>query len=521
MNRKLTALCLGVLVAAGGLFGTAAAASATVEPPEVTQTTTETAPVPDPAPSEEAAEPAPVEAEAVEIASPENTLATEQPVAAPAPGPAAPEAKPVSAEPAPGPAAPAPLAAPEAKIAPVEGVVSLSYVNGKWTLILQSDAASEVKLIKPGQEVVCSEHDGKPKNGYPTCDGTTYTFVSQAECVMVQVDWVSGYNSSDPTECRTATPPVETPPFVPQDACAWWTVDNFPENQTDWPQTILSKDCAFVPQPKCEPYRIQYDEYTLRTQAAVDRYNAITVLNSSADDQEFEPHNYYVKTIDAKDCSPGPANPAGTVVTTCGSATVSLSNVGENIKTASYVIYVDGEPVDFPAVFAGETFTKDYTFAEDSGDRTVEVRTGPAHGDILIAEATTTSDCTVVVPPVEPPASVPATPTFADPCGPNNIVWFYTDTEEFTYHVNNSLVNGQSTIVAVNAKGEIVGEWSERNSGEDCPLPAPASAPQAPAEDELADTGYGVNNAIVFVVALMLLGMVLLVLNRKQARATN
>src|SRR5690242_17670232 len=81
---------------------------------------------------------------------------------------------------------------------PANGVQSLEYVNGAWTLTLQQGKAWEVKLINPApQEIVCSANGA---GGAPGCgDKTVFTFASQAECITVQVDWKDGaYNSSDP-----------------------------------------------------------------------------------------------------------------------------------------------------------------------------------------------------------------------------------------------------------------------------------------------------------------------------------
>lgn len=94
-------------------------------------------------------------------------------------------------------------------VLPANGVTSLAWANGQWTITLVSADASEVKLIDPApQSIACSEHEGQPKNGHPLCDQTSYSFTSDAECVMVQVDWTDNiYNSSDPVACRTTETP--------------------------------------------------------------------------------------------------------------------------------------------------------------------------------------------------------------------------------------------------------------------------------------------------------------------------
>jgi LPXTG-motif cell wall-anchored protein len=90
---------------------------------------------------------------------------------------------------------------------PANGVTSITQNGDNFTINLASADASEVKYIKPGNTVLCSEHDGKPKNGHPLCDKTSYTITSTADCVMFQVDWTDNkHNSSDPVKCRDKTP---------------------------------------------------------------------------------------------------------------------------------------------------------------------------------------------------------------------------------------------------------------------------------------------------------------------------
>jgi len=113
------------------------------------------------------------------------------------------------------------------------------------------------------------------------------------------------------------------------------------------------------------------------------------------------------------DCpvAPGPANPQASIDVTCGGASVYVTNDGENILTASVVVYVDGEFYKALAVAPGDHQSVDIDFPEDSGDHVIEVRTGPAFGDIPLISKTVKSDCkpAVVVPPVVvvPPTVVP------------------------------------------------------------------------------------------------------------------
>jgi hypothetical protein len=93
--------------------------------------------------------------------------------------------------------------------------------------------------------------------------------------------------------------------FDAYEVCANWTVDNFPTNTTDWPQTRLNTDCT-EPAPECSPVRIQFDKYWIRDEADAAYFAGLTTLNSPADDAQLEPHDYYVKTIAAKDCEETP-----------------------------------------------------------------------------------------------------------------------------------------------------------------------------------------------------------------------
>lgn len=103
-------------------------------------------------------------------------------------------------------------------------------------------------------------------------------------------------------------------------------------------------------------------------------------------------------------CGLGAANPAAVIATSCGAAQVDITNAALAADavnaTASVVVYVDGTAVDFFAPAEDATDSTGYTFAEDSGDHTIVVRTGPAHGDTVLASATVSSDC--AENPVEP-----------------------------------------------------------------------------------------------------------------------
>jgi len=131
----------------------------------------------------------------------------------------------------------------------------------------------------------------------------------------------------------------------------------------------------------------------------------------------------FTKTLSTDACvvvtppTPGAANPAATISSSCGLAEVNLTNDGEDILTASFVVYVDGNFHGAYAVQDGDHQKVSLAFDEDSGDHLVVVRSGPAQGDKALATATVKSDCkpAVVTPPTEQPTT-PATP--AQPAAP-------------------------------------------------------------------------------------------------------
>jgi len=103
---------------------------------------------------------------------------------------------------------------------------------------------------------------------------------------------------------------------------------------------------------------------------------------------------------------PVSANPAASIAATCGSATVSLSNIqnlsgGKTGTDATFTVKVDGVLTDTVTLKPNEAFTpKKYDFPEDSGDHVVEVFSGTTS----LAKKTVLTDCL-------PPVVVPANPS--------------------------------------------------------------------------------------------------------------
>lgn len=140
---------------------------------------------------------------------------------------------------------------------PADGVQSLAYTDGSWTLTLKELGASEVKLIDPApQEIVCGTNYDTP------CATTSYTFQSQAECITVQIDWSDNlYNSSDPRVCRPLAVTNDTE-----------TTNNTEYCQADQ-QQLLADDCVdrTIPPPTCVSTIGRYD---ISAHYTIDDYHA-------------------------------------------------------------------------------------------------------------------------------------------------------------------------------------------------------------------------------------------------------
>ncbi|GAA1938538.1 hypothetical protein [Agromyces allii] len=106
------------------------------------------------------------------------------------------------------------------------------------------------------------------------------------------------------------------------------------------------------------------------------------------------------------ECATGDFAAVATIdtVTTCGTAVVTLTNaelLASKINgTYSAIVSVDGKPTDFLAVFENSPVKVEHAFAKDSGAHVIGVRTGPAHGDTLLAQTTVLTDC--IVKPTDP-----------------------------------------------------------------------------------------------------------------------
>jgi len=123
-----------------------------------------------------------------------------------------------------------------------------------------------------------------------------------------------------------------------------------------------------------------------------------TVTVTAYDDADGAAGRTFTKTETSTACDMPivDAVPGATITAQCGAADIDLTNapVGETVnKTASYVIYVDGTFNTAAAVESGKTESHHLDFAANSGDHTVVVRTGPAFGDVLVAQQSVKTDC--------------------------------------------------------------------------------------------------------------------------------
>lgn len=190
---------------------------------------------------------------------------------------------------------------------------------------------------------------------------------------------------------------------LPQPVEGWWLLpDGGTPDHVTWPQATTPANT--VP---CGMWA-QVDTYP--SQTALDKLAADGVLTLGEDYGIAQSWRF----VYGGECPPQPGAPnyGATIDATCGLANVTLTNNGENLLTASYVVSVDGNFYGAYAIAAGDHQQVGLTFPEDSGKHEVEVRTGPAFGDEQVAyRGGIESDCVqppVVTPPTETPLPTPA-----------------------------------------------------------------------------------------------------------------
>lgn len=189
-------------------------------------------------------------------------------------------------------------------------------------------------------------------------------------------------------------PVCTNPPFQVKEVCATWETKSVTQT---WPQTILSKDCNYVPEQRCEAYQIQFDKYWIRDAKDQAYFDSLKGLNSAADDQSLEPHGYYVKVIPAKDCFvPKPVAHVQDYVK-CDGAAFVLDALKSNVA----ITYdINGTKFEVPAGKAVHTDANGAALIQPvDGKYTVTASYGDTQLWSKTFKAKTDQECTVVVPP--------------------------------------------------------------------------------------------------------------------------
>lgn len=116
--------------------------------------------------------------------------------------------------------------------------------------------------------------------------------------------------------------------------------------------------------------------------------------------------------VECPPVGPVPANPGAYFASSCGEASLTLTNSYDNVLeslTASFVVNVDGQFYDAYAVATNQTQTIGFSFSEDSGTHLIEVFQSGTSEWAKIASLEVESDCEEepAPPVVEPPVVVP------------------------------------------------------------------------------------------------------------------
>ena len=287
----------------------------------------------------------------------------------------------------------APASADDAAPAATSTEVASSPSTDATTITSESTAPTSPKAAEsaddsaaPGTE---SSADSDPGTASPDTSDSTPTAPT------------AGTTSPEGSSSSPTTGPLVQPkPWTePETSEVYWAMPNggTPDAVT-WPQTLAAADAL-----TCGVW-YQVDTYPT---SAIPALTADGILTDGEDHAVVKSWRF----VYGGDC-PAPANPAATIDSICGSAHVTVTNVGDNILTASVVVYVDGEFYQAFAVAAGDHQQVGIEFPEGSSEHSVAVRTGPAFGDTLLAEHDgIPADCAVVVPPTDtptPPVDTPA-----------------------------------------------------------------------------------------------------------------
>lgn len=229
------------------------------------------------------------------------------------------------------------------------------------------------------------------------------------ETVIVTPEKKIEHPAVEAVTCDDEEPPVVTP----ETKTLKWLLPNggTPDNVT-WPQPVF--DAQTIP---CgETVWVQVDVYPYTSESDKTRTDALDDDGFLLQGEDYGwAKSWTFEQYSAPDCEvpPTAANPTATVTAVCGSATVILTNPLVNDAdqlTASFVVFVDGEYYAAYSAEAGGRVEETIEFGEDTGDHKVEVFQAGTSEWKLIAEGTVTSDCKV--PPTTPEEpEEPTTPT--------------------------------------------------------------------------------------------------------------
>ena len=229
------------------------------------------------------------------------------------------------------------------------------------------------------------------------------------ETVIVTPEKKIEHPAVEAVTCDDEEPPVVTPPAT---KTLKWTLPNggTPENVT-WPQPVFNAESI----PCGETVWVQVDVYPYTSESDKARTDALDDDGVLTQGEDYGwAKSWTFESYSAPDCEipPTAANPTAVITAVCGKATLILTNPlvnDANQITASFVVNVDGEFYGAYSAEAGARVEESIGFGEDTGNRLIEVFQAGTSEWKLIASSEVTSDCVVppvVVPPVVTPPVV-------------------------------------------------------------------------------------------------------------------
>lgn len=230
------------------------------------------------------------------------------------------------------------------------------------------------------------------------------------ETIIVTPEQTINHPAVEEVTCDDEEPPVVV---TPETKTIKWVLPNggTPENVT-WPQPVYTGQEV----PCGETVWLQVDVYPYTTEADKARTDALDddgVLTNGEDHGWVKSWTFEKLEGEACEVPPTAANPTAVITAVCGEATFILTNPLVNDAdqlTASFVVMVDGEFYGAYSAEAGNRVEETIEFGEDTGDHLVEVYQAGTSEWKLIASGEVPSDCEV--PPTTPEEpEEPTTPT--------------------------------------------------------------------------------------------------------------